>query len=81
MSNYVPPQAPHNHTQINRTVAEVAHTLKKDRHLGGLWRNVDSEKIRERGEAYLDASCILIENCHQMMPPNDKDIVITRFKT
>ncbi|KAN0140583.1 hypothetical protein V8E53_001792 [Lactarius tabidus] len=77
MAGYAPPQVP---PHINRIVAEVAHTLKKDRHLGGLWRNWTSEKIRERGEAYLDGSRILIDECHPWMPPIDKDDVITKYK-
>jgi hypothetical protein len=80
MSDNVPPQVPPNHAQINMIVAGVAHNLKKDRHLGGVWRNVTSKKIQERGEAYMDASRILINNCHPMMHPNDQVIVTTRYK-
>lgn len=83
MADYVPLQVSPNHAQvnqINKTVAEVARNLKKDRHLGGLWKNWTCETIRERGEAYIDGSRRVFDECQPWMPPNDRKVAKAKFK-
>ena len=79
MADCMSPQVPPNYAEMTKTAAEVAHTLNKDRHIGGLRRHFSSGKIQQRGEAYMDGSRILIEQCRLLMDPDDEDNVLARY--
>lgn len=82
MTDYFPQVRP-THAQINemnKMTAEVTRNLKKDRHLGGPFRNWSSETIRERGEAYLDGSRTVFNGCEPWMHPDDRDGARAKFK-
>lgn len=80
MTESVPPQVPPNYTRMAKTVAEVADNLEKARYFAGLWRNWTSEKIKKRGEAYMNGSRRLIEQCGPLMKPDDKDTAVAKYE-
>ena len=83
MTDDVPPRISPTHAQlnqINRTLAEVARNLQKDRHLGGLWKNWTIETIRERAEAYIHGSRTVFDECQPWMPPDDKDDARAKYQ-
>lgn len=79
MADCMSPQVPPNYADMTKTVAEVAHTLNKGRHIGGLLRNFSRGKIQQRSEAYMDGSRILIEQCRSLMDPDDEDNVLVTY--
>lgn len=79
MTEWVPPQVPPNYTQMTKAVAEVANDLDNGRHFGGLWRNWASGKLQKRGEAYMDGSRILYEQCGSLMALDDKIAFLSKY--
>lgn len=81
MTDYVPPPLSHAQiNQINQTVAEVARNLKKDRYLGGPWRNWSSEAIQERSNAYMDGLRTVFGACEPWMSLGDKKDAKAKYK-
>ena len=79
MTESVPPQVPPNYAQMTRTVAEVADNLNNARHLGSFLGNWTSGKKQKRGEAYVDGSRILYEQCSPLMEPMDRADVLAKY--
>jgi len=74
MTDTLPP----NYSHATRTVSDVADNLKSARRSGGLLAKTTSGLI-QRGEAYMDGSRILMQECLPLMNPDDNRTVKTVY--
>ena len=65
---------PPDYSQIPKTISDVADNLIGARRVGGLLRRF-ADGQRQRGEAFMDGSRILIQQCRPLMNLDDRDHV------